>query len=462
MSSSGIIGAALPGAGIEGTSTLTPDLPRADDSWRPAQRLRDAIARRDTNTVAVIVSTEDAELRHPTRLGDQPFMHIAAAVDSPQIMALLRDANLGCCHDISPLTGATPLHAAAEGTDGNSALAWLLANGAEPDARNRSGYVPLHAAAHRGRAKSVQLLLESGATPDGCAPMPAGSMMTPLWSAAAGDGQRAPLVDLLIEAGANPDPTIKGGESALMAAARRGDVECVDRLLTAGADALHRTDDGRTAIHLAVEGRRWQAGTAEARSLAQTCARLVEAGADLDARDQRGITPLLDAAARGKLEVVEVLVGMGADACATTATGQSAASLIIREVAAPATAAQVQRLRESAADLPEHLANRAVAIRMIADQQEVLLRQRSESAVEALRLLLEECPTLVIHLDDRGNGLAHAAARYADRAVLEVLLAWAVPQSVENLDGQTPHSIVEGRNDPDATPMIELLRSKST
>ena len=56
---------------------------------------------------------------------------------------------------------------------------------------------------------------------------------------------------MLLAAGADVDARQAGGFTPLHAAAQNGDPEMVELFLSAGADPLATTDDGRTAADLA-------------------------------------------------------------------------------------------------------------------------------------------------------------------------------------------------------------------
>jgi hypothetical protein len=92
---------------------------------------------------------------------------------------------------------------------------------------------PLATAAKAGNIAAVRRLLREGANPDG-APNDRGK---PLWQACASeapDAARGAIVDALLTAGANPRNDSMG-ETALHAAARRGPVALVERLIVGNA-----------------------------------------------------------------------------------------------------------------------------------------------------------------------------------------------------------------------------------
>lgn len=94
--------------------------------------------------------------------GELPVHLVARQGDGPALLALLRgDDKL---RDVRTPLGSTPLHLAAMNPD-VSAMAVLLAAGADPNARDLEGSTPIHMAAYASRAGHVQKLLEAGADP---------------------------------------------------------------------------------------------------------------------------------------------------------------------------------------------------------------------------------------------------------------------------------------------------------
>ena len=92
--------------------------------------------------------------------------------------------------------------------------------------------------------------------------------------------------------------------------ARDGNIEAVKQHLAAGADVNAKDEDGETPLHYTV-----YKGHKEIAEL------LIEKGADVDAGNSFGSTPLHNAAIDGHTEIVELLIAKGADVNAKADTG---------------------------------------------------------------------------------------------------------------------------------------------
>ncbi|MFC1834840.1 ankyrin repeat domain-containing protein [Thermodesulfobacteriota bacterium] len=99
---------------------------------------------------------------------------------------------------------------------------------------------------------------------------------------------------------------------ALLDAARDGQLTEIDRLLDEGADINARNPNGWTGLMFAV-------GAAHV-GLAK---KLLEKGADPDMADNDGVTPLMKAVKNADTEMVKLLLEHGADTALTDNSGKS-------------------------------------------------------------------------------------------------------------------------------------------
>lgn len=121
------------------------------------------------------------------------------------------------------------------------AVRLLLSAGADPNLLDKDYGSPLHYACWQGDGNggretsvteaTVRLLLESGADPNQIA-----RGLMPLHEAVSGDWGSPTSVRVLLEYGAVVDALDEQGATPLMAAADRGERECIELLLAAGAD----------------------------------------------------------------------------------------------------------------------------------------------------------------------------------------------------------------------------------
>jgi cytohesin len=184
-------------------------------------------------------------------------------------------------------------------------VAYLLAQGADPNQALPSGYTSLMQAARYGYLDTVKALVAGRADVNAGA----GTRMGTALHVALADGSHFPDVTAyLVSHGARLDTRDQRGRPPLLVAADESDVEAVELsrvLLDARARAPVDLADGRGNTALA-----WSA----MRGNAQLAALLVAAGAQVDARNEDAQTPLFQAAHGGHAAIVDMLLSHGASA----------------------------------------------------------------------------------------------------------------------------------------------------
>ena len=214
--------------------------------------------------------------------------------------------------------------------DGTTALHWvshhddiesvdrLIRAGADVDAANDLGATPLWAASQNGSEPMVRTLLQAGADPN--LPLLAGE--TPVMVASRAGS--TDVVALLIDKGADLGARAARGQTALMWAAAQGHADVVALLIERGADVHARSDvwgqmmglpphslpqhtreiphGGNTALLFA----------ARVGDVASTKV-ILDAGGNVDDVDAWGVSATALAAHSGDMEILELLLEHGAD-----------------------------------------------------------------------------------------------------------------------------------------------------
>lgn len=125
---------------------------------------------------------------------------------------------------------------------------------ADPMARSRAGFTPLHLAAAFGQRGAAELLIENGAPVDvgtGDGVVTGEDLRTTPLNLAAEAGQTE-MVRMLLKLGADPNSDTHA--SSLRLAAGSGYKDVVELLLDFGADPDHQhREDGVTALVMAVK-----------------------------------------------------------------------------------------------------------------------------------------------------------------------------------------------------------------
>lgn len=200
--------------------------------------------------------------------------------------------------------GDTPLHVAARSTS-VEVLRFLVENGGSLEVRNDSDRTPLAAAVANGNTAAVEYLIGAGANKGGA-----------LVSLA---GANASLIAVLARLGVDVNAPDASNSTALhqrveqtYAASFSRDtsgrqnweaiIAAIDALLANGADPNAKNGKGQTPLH-----------TAARIGVAEVAERLIAAGADPNARDSNGKTPIEIASGLGNQAMVALLGQTGAN-----------------------------------------------------------------------------------------------------------------------------------------------------
>lgn len=283
--------------------------------------LAEAARQGDTDAVRELIRQE-MDVNAPGKDGTPP-LHWAVRINDRDMVSILLDA--GAEVSRANRYGIAPLHVAIQNQHADMAIQ-LLVSGAHLEQADGSGELPLHLAIRTGDENMVELLLSQGAQVDG---RDLNYGQTPLMIAVR--EENIPLVRRLIEAGADinaqslageehprvlpsdvpvgtsqgvginrsglPDRgmryPITGMKTPLLFATRQGNLELTQLLIAMGADIELADANGISPLinailnHSIVNVNR--SGNSDHLAIAQY---LVQAGANVNATDWYGQTPL--------------------------------------------------------------------------------------------------------------------------------------------------------------------------
>ncbi len=258
-----------------------------------------------------------AALRVPLALGAQEPGGLLEAAKGADWAAVRSHLEAGTDPNATAADGATALHWAAYHDHGEAA-GRLLDAGADPNATNDLDATPLWNAGVNGSAAMVGRLLDAGADPNATLLGGESVLMT---AARTGNPD---VVRMLLNAGADPNATGARGQTALMWAAAQKHPDTVHLLVERGADVDARSESWSQLMaipphsdpanqQLVPHGANTALLFAARVGDLESARILVAAGSDLDATDAWGVTPTVYAAHSGFRELAEFFVDSGAD-----------------------------------------------------------------------------------------------------------------------------------------------------
>ena len=200
-------------------------------------------------------------------------------------------------------SGTTGLHAAVSHPE---AVRLLLERGADPNVRDDGdNALPLHFAAGSGPLESVRALLDAGSDAQGVGDLHRLEVIG--WATVFADARRD-VVDLLVE---------RGAQHHVFSAIALGDLNLLRHVIASDPNAIQRRlsqfEQEQSVLHYVIAppdglvGGPFRTGDDY-----RTLELLIELGADVEARDAKGRTPLALAMLRGDWEAMRRLRAAGA------------------------------------------------------------------------------------------------------------------------------------------------------
>jgi uncharacterized protein len=259
-------------------------------SLAQAQSLVEMVERQQFPAAFDVIGS-GVDVNQPSSDGTTPLHWAVYHGNQDLVRRLMRaEANPNTRNDY----GSSPMLEAA--TTGNIELLELLLNaGAHVESPNVEGQTALMAVARTGNIEAAKLLVDKGADVNAIEKW--GGQTALMWAAAR---KHPDMVTFLIDKGATVDqraidrnwerrvtsePRVKetqmGGFTPLLYAARENCLECVKRLLDAGADINLPNPDNMSPLLMALQNMRFDVAKY-----------LIERGADVDQWDFWGRTPL--------------------------------------------------------------------------------------------------------------------------------------------------------------------------
>jgi len=326
----------------------------------------------------------------------------------------------------------------------------LLKQGANPNEQDEQQRTALHWAALQGHIPVVRLLLQNGANHS----IKANNAWTPLMFAeskghngvahllrhavlfkpaeqppvlGAGNGKfneamnkhvieaaisnSTSRIDLLIKSGANPNATDETGCSALIYAARDGNLAAVRTLLAQKASLNLKDKEGKTALFYAI-----------LRAQHTVVQFLLSKGADINCTDVNGLSPLYFASMIGNTVAIDRLIEAGVDPNLPTLAGLTALHLA-------AIAGQIEALKV--------LLEKGAYLGAVAESgMTVLMAAAQEGRTDLVTFLVEEVDDI-----DEQDGTGDTALIYAVQdghmKAVRVLIDAGADPMLENDDGMT-------------------------
>ena len=301
--------------------------------------------------------------------------------------------------------GETPLHVVLRGgtgshEDGVRIARMLLERSADVNAPDKSHNTPLHSASRFGSLTIARVLLDSGANMNAENNQGETPLHIVLRGGTGSHEDGVGVAQMLLERGADVNAPDKSHNTPLHSASYFGRLEITGTLLDHRANEIAENKQGETPLHLVSRGKY------DSQDDGVGIARLLLArGVDINAR-KCNFTPLLSAAFKGRLKIVQALLDRGADVGAVSGKGET----------------------------PLHFVSRGKY-------------DSVKDGVGVVRMLLERGVDVNAQDRDKDTPL-HSASYFGSLEIARILLDHGANVNVENKQGKTPlHLVSRGKCD---------------
>lgn len=426
-----------------------------------------------------ILLEADADVSAKNSTGESPLHHAAKGNTETVKLLLAKNAD----PNGKDFKGATPLHQAAlAGNTENVRL--LLEAGADVKAKDSKAVTALHYAAFKASTEMIRLLVESGAdvnaiTNGPCAvsdhPLHAFNG-TPLRAAFCGFfiKSTAPVIPLLFQLGADPNRKNVSGVPPLATFLSNYasllpvnfQLKTFNPFLQAGADLNAKDNDGTSLLHNAVSS-----------GLLKIASLLIQKGADVNAKDNDDAqTPLHSAAIYGRSEMVNLLLQSGADVHVKDKEGKTAlfwaSCMGYTEI--------VEALLKAGAEVNATTNDGMIPLRGALDPEiaQMLIQAGAEvnskdtdgdnslngaalyGQAEVVELLLKSGAEVNITNNNNETAL-HNATQKGHTEIVKILLEAGANTGIENKDGETVLQWAEKNDRPEIVALLRDFEKKN-
>lgn len=333
--------------------------------------------------------------------------------------------------------GQTPLHIATiQGQDG--IVEYLINRGASTKAKDISGSTPLHEAVRYGRIEIAKKLLKSGADPNAQDSLGKSPLLI-----ISNQDSRSEIYSLLLMYGANPNSKDMYGDTPLHIATMAGmKTSILEKLVNAGADINERNKKGVTPLALAVE-HQWtdhidfyakggadihaedmegKTPLSRALEISLDMTRKLVNSSNASSRDSMGNTPLHIAIESGaSLDQITYLIESGADINARNRNGDSPLFLAVKNNLRAVGEILLARQADVFATNTENYSPLRMAMTLGGEVQDWILSSE-----------------VIKDFDGIGNTPLHYAAEWQLDSAVSVLLEKGANPNVQNSNGETP------------------------